>query len=43
MRYYALGRTLKNRHLTISFIKRHNKIRVISARDQDKKIYMKNC
>ena len=37
IRYYALGRTFKNRYLIISFTKRHDKIRVISARDQDKK------
>ena len=37
VRYYVLGRTLENRYLMISFCKRQNKIRVISARDQDKK------
>ncbi|MEN8253320.1 MAG: BrnT family toxin [Patescibacteria group bacterium] len=37
IRYKCLGQTNKNRKLFISFTIRSNKIRVISARDQDKK------
>jgi uncharacterized protein len=43
-RYYVLGRTLQNRLLFIVFTKRENKIRVISARDanrKERKIYEK--
>lgn len=36
-RYYALGRTDKNKLLFISFMIRKNRIRVISARKQSKK------
>ena len=36
-RYYALGRTLEGRLLTISFTMRRNRIRVISARDMSRK------
>lgn len=36
-RYYALGKTNSDRRLFISFIIRKNKIRIISARDMNKK------
>ena len=36
-RYYALGRTNDGRHLFIVFTIRNNKIRVISARDMNRK------
>lgn len=36
-RYGAFGQTNKKRRLTIIFTVRNNKIRVISARDQNKK------
>jgi len=36
-RYYAWGRTARWRMLTISFTVRGNKIRVISARDMNRK------
>lgn len=45
IRLYAFGETNKKRVLTITFTMRNNKIRVISARDQDKKekfFYSKN-
>lgn len=35
-RWYALGKTRKDRRLFIAFTMRHNKIRVISARDMSK-------
>ncbi|MEJ2627668.1 MAG: BrnT family toxin [bacterium] len=37
IRYYALGKTDRNRKLFISFTIRNNKIRVISSRDMSKK------
>jgi uncharacterized DUF497 family protein len=37
MRYYALGKTARNRKLFISFTIRNSKIRVISSRDMSKK------
>jgi uncharacterized protein len=36
-RYYALGRTENDRHLFVVFTVRGKKIRVISARDMNKK------
>lgn len=36
-RYYALGRTDRNRWLSLTFIIRDNLIRVISARDMNQK------
>ncbi|MCH8011800.1 MAG: BrnT family toxin [Candidatus Marinimicrobia bacterium] len=36
-RYYVLGRTDSNRFLFISFTIRNNRIRVISARDMNRK------
>lgn len=36
-RYYALGRTVRGRLLTISFTMRGDKVRVISARDMSRK------
>lgn len=36
-RYYALGRTVRGRLLSISFTMRGNKIRVVSARDMSRK------
>lgn len=36
-RYIVLGKTKKSRLLFIVFTKRNNKIRIISARDTDKK------
>ena len=36
-RYHALGRTNNNRFLFMSFTIRNNKIRIISARDMNKK------
>ena len=36
-RYYALGRTDVNRRLFVIFTTRHQKIRIISARDMSKK------
>jgi len=36
-RYYALGKTNDGRHLFIVFTIRNNKIRVISARDMNRK------
>ena len=36
-RYHALGKTNHNRFLFISFTVRNNKIRIISARDMNKK------
>jgi len=36
-RFIALGVTSKSRKLTIIFTKRKNKIRIISARDQNKR------
>lgn len=35
-RFVAYGRTKTGRHLTLVFTKRENRIRVISARDQNK-------
>jgi hypothetical protein len=40
-RFFALGRTNKNRMLYIVFTKRGEQIRVVSARDMDKKERMK--
>lgn len=37
LRYYALGRTVQGRLLSISFTMRGNKARVISARDMSRK------
>ncbi|NQU64401.1 MAG: BrnT family toxin [SAR324 cluster bacterium] len=36
-RYFVLGRTHSNRYLFVSFTQRQNNIRVISARDMNKK------
>ncbi len=36
-RYYALGRTDKDRHLFVAFTIRGDKIRIISVRDMGKK------
>ena len=36
-RFYLLGKTKKNRRLTISYTLRNDKIRVISARNQNNK------
>ncbi len=36
-RFQVLGKTSKNRPLFVSLTIRHNNIRIISARDQDKK------
>ncbi len=37
IRFYALGRTIENKLLFISFTVRKNKIRIISARKMNKK------
>lgn len=45
-RFIILGKTKKNRLLFIAFTKRNNKIRIISARNADKKekkLYEKNA
>ncbi len=42
LRFYSLGKTDKNRYLTIIYTVRNKKIRIISARDQsrnERKIY----
>lgn len=36
-RYYALGRTIRGRLLSISFTMRGHKVRVVSARDMSRK------